>query len=84
MPGAADGDGDGGDWIADGGIAAEGDAIGAEGVGGALVFLDCRNIGPFRKELTDDIALSTLSRITAAVSKDPETWWPRPITPRKV
>jgi hypothetical protein len=78
VAGAADGVADGGD-----GAAAGGDGIGAGGVGDAVASLDCRKIRSWMKELTDDIALSALSRTAATVSKYPEPCWPGATKPRK-
>lgn len=63
------------------GAAAGGDGIGAGGVGGAAS-LDCGKIRSLTNELTDDIALSALSRTAATPSKYPETWWPMATKPR--
>ena len=78
VAGAGDGVADGG-----GGAAAGGDGIGAGDGGGAVASLDCRKICPWTKELTDDIALSALSRTAATVSKYPEPCWPGATKPRK-
>jgi len=47
-----------------------------DGVGGAVASLDCRKMCSLTKELTDDIALSTLWRTAAMPSKYFRTCWP--------
>ena len=76
MAGAANGAGDGG------GAAAGGDGIGAGGFG-AVASLDCRKMYSLTKELTEDIALSTLSRTAATPSKYPIACRPEGTQPRK-
>src|SRR6266852_8896344 len=76
VAGAPDGVADGGD-----GAAAGGDGIGAGGV--AVASLDCRKMCSLTKELTDDIALSTLWRTAATPSKYPKACWPDGTKPRK-
>ena len=76
MAGAANGAGDGG------GAAAGGDGIGAGGFG-AVASLDCRKMYSLTKELTEDIALSKLSRTAATPSKYPKACWPEGTQPRK-
>jgi hypothetical protein len=77
VAGAADG-------AADGGAAAGGGGIGAGGVGVAVASLDCRKMCSLRKELTDDIAVSTLRRTAATPSKYPKACWLEGTKPRKV
>jgi hypothetical protein len=70
------------DGAADGGAAAGGGGIGAGGVG--VASLDCRKRCSLTKELTDDIAVSTLRRTAATPSKYPKACWLEGTKPRKV
>jgi hypothetical protein len=55
----------------------------ADGVGGAVASLDCGKMCSLTKELTDDIALSTLWRTAATPSKYPKACWPEGTKLRK-
>jgi hypothetical protein len=79
VAGAADGAGDGGAAVGGGGIGA-----GGVGVGVAVASLDCRKTCSLTKELTDDIAVSTLRRTAATPSKYPKACWLEGTKPRKV